>query len=160
MTKRVTPVAQSGKRGGYLERSPCMSTIVPKDAAWSENASARASPASSSILSTTSRSQPWHEAGGRPSISIPAAPLPIRFKGEIVGAYAVYAGEKDVFGDKEVTLLQEAAATISFALDHLDREDQRRRAEEALRERESSLPGCHRDHSRRIFRARRRRTVS
>ena len=47
---------------------------------------------------------------------------------------AVYADEPHVFQDKEVALLEEAAAAVSLALETLDRESQRKRSEEALRE--------------------------
>ena len=65
-----------------------------------------------------------------------AAALPIRFQGKVWGALTVYAAEAGVFQDKEMALLEEAAADISFALDNLEREAQRRRAEEAMRESE------------------------
>ena len=48
----------------------------------------------------------------------------------------MYAGERNVFQDKEVALLEEAAAAISFTLERLDRESQHQREEEALRESE------------------------
>ena len=51
--------------------------------------------------------------------------------------FIVYAGEKDVFQDREVGLLEEIADSISFAMDHLDQEDIRQQAEESLRRREA-----------------------
>jgi PAS domain S-box-containing protein len=45
----------------------------------------------------------------------------------------VYAGESGVFQDKEVTLLEEAALDVAFALEHLVQEEQRQRAEEENR---------------------------
>ena len=66
-----------------------------------------------------------------------AAALPLRLGGEICGVFVVYAGEKDVFQDREVSLLQEIADSISFAMDHLDQEEIRRQAEESLLHREA-----------------------
>ncbi|MGO9598037.1 MAG: PAS domain S-box protein [Isosphaeraceae bacterium] len=66
-----------------------------------------------------------------------AAAFPIHFNGEVIGAFIVYSGERDAFQDREVGLLQEVAATISFAMDHLDQEEKRQRAEHSLREREA-----------------------
>ena len=63
-----------------------------------------------------------------------ATALPIRFHGEVCGVLAVYTDEPHVFQDKEVALLEETAAAVSFALESLNREAKRRRAEEALKE--------------------------
>jgi PAS domain S-box-containing protein len=71
-----------------------------------------------------------------------AAAFPIRFKGEVIAAFSVYAGEKDVFQDREVGLLQEVADSISFALDHLDQEERRRQAEARLRLQSVALEAC------------------
>src|SRR5271157_3042779 len=65
------------------------------------------------------------------------AALPLRLGGELCGVFIVYAGEKDVFQDREVGLLQEIADSISFAMDHLDQEEKRRQAEESLLHREA-----------------------
>jgi PAS domain S-box-containing protein len=66
-----------------------------------------------------------------------AAALPLRLGGEIYGVFIVYAGEEDVFQDREVGLLEEIADSISFAMDHLEQEDIRQQAEESLRRREA-----------------------
>jgi signal transduction histidine kinase len=65
--------------------------------------------------------------------------LPIRFQGEVWGVLMAYDGEPNVIRDKEVALLEEAAAAISFALDGLERESQRKRAEEERLEMERRL---------------------
>ena len=81
------------------------------------------------------RALPWHKAATAHGMRAAAA-LPICFQGRVWGALTVYAAEAGVFQDKEIALLEEAAADISFALDNIEREAQRRRAEEALRESE------------------------
>lgn len=90
---------------------------------------------------------PWREQATRLGIKASAA-LPIRLGGQPCGTLNVYAAEKDCFKDKEMALLQEVAADVSFALDTLAREDQRREAE-AVAQREQhfssamieSMPG-------------------
>jgi PAS domain S-box-containing protein len=52
------------------------------------------------------------------------------------GALSIYSDEVDRFSDKDVKLLEKVAGDIDFALDNLDREFRRNRAEEALRESE------------------------
>jgi len=71
---------------------------------------------------------PWRNqaqaAGLRASIA-----LPIRQAGAAVGLLAVYAAEKDFFKAREISLLEEAASDLSFALEVLAGEEQRRAAE-------------------------------
>ncbi len=83
-------------------------------------------------------STPWREELAASGFAAIAA-FPIRQAGEVRGALAVYASEQDFFGTHEAALLEEAAMDISFALDHLAGEDQRRRAEAALQESERFL---------------------
>ena len=51
----------------------------------------------------------------------------------MVGVLTVYADEPGYFQDKEIALLTEAASDVSFALDNLLREEERRAAEKTLR---------------------------
>lgn len=92
-------------------------------------------------------SKPWlHELQNRRLRS--AVFLPLRQEGAIVGMLCVYAHETDVFQERELALLQEAATDITFALDNLQRDEERRIAEaEAENERRfsatmiDSMPG-------------------
>ncbi len=79
------------------------------------------------------RAAPWHAAAAAHGLRAATA-LPIRFHGEVCGALTVYTDELCIFQDKEVALLEEATSAVSFALESLDRESQRKRSEEALRE--------------------------
>jgi PAS domain S-box-containing protein len=81
---------------------------------------------------------PWHAAMAKHGFRTSAA-LPIRFQGKVVGALTAYDGEPNVIQDKEVALLEEAAAAISLALENLDHESQRKRIEDSLRESEERL---------------------
>ncbi|MDR3682824.1 MAG: response regulator, partial [Geothrix sp.] len=53
--------------------------------------------------------------------------------GEVCGTLTVYSTETGFFGPHEVALLEEAASDVSFALDHLAGEAQRKQLEESLR---------------------------
>jgi PAS domain S-box-containing protein len=68
-----------------------------------------------------------------------SATLPIRHGGNIWGVLVVGAKDADYFGDREMALLQEAVDDVSFALDHLAGEAERRRAEDELRETQQRL---------------------
>ncbi|MFC5581089.1 EAL domain-containing protein [Rhodanobacter terrae] len=52
-----------------------------------------------------------------------AAVFPLMLDGRVVGVLALYAPEPDVFDAEEMRLLIETAGDISFALDHLEKDD-------------------------------------
>ncbi len=57
------------------------------------------------------------------------AAFPIRFDGETAGILSVYSAEPNFFRTKEVAIVEEAVVDLSFALDGLELERQRREAE-------------------------------
>ena len=77
---------------------------------------------------------PWHAAGSKRGFRAVAA-LPIRFQGKVWGALTIYDSEPNTFQDKEVALLEEAAAAVSLGMDGLDQELRRQQAELAVEER-------------------------
>ena len=64
------------------------------------------------------------------------ASLPLKAGGKVVGIFNLYAGEPDFFDARELHLLDELAMDISFALEVYDREAERGRVEQVLRESE------------------------
>jgi PAS domain S-box-containing protein len=78
---------------------------------------------------------PWRHRAARFGIRASAA-FPIESAGRVWGALTIYSDETGFFGDKDVKLLEKAAGDIGFALDNMERERQRRQAEEELRESE------------------------
>jgi PAS domain S-box-containing protein len=62
------------------------------------------------------------------------AVLPVVVQERACGTLGVYAGQSGGFHDKEITLLTEAANEISFALENLLADEERKRAEEAVRQ--------------------------
>ncbi|BDT66615.1 hypothetical protein os1_07780 [Comamonadaceae bacterium OS-1] len=52
--------------------------------------------------------------------------LPLMIANEIVGVFTLYAREQDFFGPDEMALLKELSVDISFAIDHIDKQDQLR----------------------------------
>jgi len=71
------------------------------------------------------------------------AAFPLRVGGRIEGSFSVFSDAGDAFDQDMVALLEEMAEDISFALDHLAREERRIAAEDALavalRERQAML---------------------
>lgn len=75
---------------------------------------------------------PWRENALKSGLH-GAAAVPIRQKDVVIGAFIVYASESMFFDDKEVQLLDEIGADISFALDTIEKEKQHSIAIDALR---------------------------
>ena len=78
---------------------------------------------------------PWRERALQYDLHGMAA-FPIITQQGAWGVLAIYSGETGYFGDKETRLLEEAAADIAFALDHLSHAAQRRQILQSLRESE------------------------
>ena len=83
----------------------------------------------------SSDTRPWHTAAARTGFNACAA-FPIRLGDRVSGALAVYATETGFFGSREIALLDETAANISFTLEQFEAEARRRQTEYALRESE------------------------
>jgi len=58
--------------------------------------------------------------------------LPIQQQGEPCGTLSVYSDQRDFFNDKEISLLIEVAADLSFALDNAERDTARQSVEQKL----------------------------
>jgi PAS domain S-box-containing protein len=65
--------------------------------------------------------------------------LPIKMSGRIIGSFNLYAPETDFFTAAEITLLEEAANGISYALEFFEKERLRLAADERLRHKEWRL---------------------
>ena len=81
---------------------------------------------------------PWHERARQSGLRSSAS-FPLRVRDTVTGALTVYAEQEDFFRAAEVSLLEETASDLSFALDVLARDEERRAAEAARRESEERL---------------------
>jgi signal transduction histidine kinase len=63
-----------------------------------------------------------------------AGVFPLRKSGTLSGVFCVYAGEPDSFEDETISLLAEISEDISFALQSIEHEEQRKHAEEQIRQ--------------------------
>ena len=84
-------------------------------------------------VATDPRMEPWRalalERGYHSMIAIP-----LRKFGQVIGAFSLYADVINFFDTEEIVLLEKAASDISFALEIVENERQRKRAETALLE--------------------------
>ncbi|ADC64444.1 putative PAS/PAC sensor protein [Ferroglobus placidus DSM 10642] len=78
------------------------------------------------------RFAPWREKalkkGYRSSIA-----LPLKVKGEVIGALNIYAFEKDAFDEDEVGLLKEVAEVVSFGVTSIREAEERKKLEKLYR---------------------------
>ena len=76
---------------------------------------------------------PWRELALERGYRSSAA-VPIREQGQVVGALTVYAGEAQGFNADDEELLEQIGQDVSFALDSINAEGERKYAEEKLAE--------------------------
>ncbi len=131
-TQRIAPLATAGKRVDILKRAPVYTNGY---------SGTRSLPGSCVIEGVTKVCNDYEALhGDYPHVNVlleagirAIAAIPIRNQGVVYGVLVLCSSEANVFMDKEVTLLEEVAADISFALDHLDQEERRRQDEAALK---------------------------
>jgi PAS domain S-box-containing protein len=137
-TQRVVVAAKYGDTKGYLDRIQVESLPSRLGAGPVGTAIREGRPFIENDFLGSVETEPWHEAATESGLRAMAA-FPIRQAGLVIGALAVYSKEKNFFGAPEAALLEEAAVDVSFAVDHLAGEDQRRNTELALLESERLL---------------------
>ena len=81
---------------------------------------------------------PWHERGAAFGLRASAA-IPLQLKGKTIGALTIYSDTLNAFDEEARDLLVEMAGDISFALEGFAREDERKLAEEAVRQSRNML---------------------
>ena len=129
---RLIPVAQSGDDGSYLEGVTIYTDDRPEGNGPAGRAFRDGKPYICRDFLADPLTLPWRAEAKRRGFRA-AAVFPIRLKGEVSGTLAVYATNTESFGDKEISLLVEAAIDVSFALDNFAREEERGRSEVSVR---------------------------
>jgi len=131
-TKTVNPCAFAGNEDGYLSIIPKLSIIDIPEGRGSTGAAIREGKHFvCDDIENDMRSEAWIvealKRGYRSSIA-----LPIKLYGTVIGAFTLYASTAHFFDQEEINLLIEVASDISFALDSIENEKQRKNAETAL----------------------------
>lgn len=135
LTRSIEPVASAGYHEGYLERLGLSldeerSAIGPTLTALREGRRIVCNDIANDLPVG-----PWREEALRRGYRS-CAVFPLRLGTTIFGTYNLHASEPGFFTDEELHLLDELAMDISFALEAYHREEERKQAEAALRERE------------------------
>jgi PAS domain S-box-containing protein len=84
------------------------------------------------------RMKPWHATALKHGLRANAS-FPLRLHGVTIGVLVLYADETGYFLDDEIDLMDAVAGSVSFALEALEKEQERKRAREALLETSSRL---------------------
>ncbi len=137
-TQHVRPVARAGVAAGYLDGIVVYADDLPEGRDPMSVCLSEGRPCIFNDLLDDPRVALRHEAAHQHGLRAAAA-LPIRLRGAVCAVFVVYAATPEIFQTQEINLLEEAAADISFALDHLETERQRQDAEEKLRESEARV---------------------
>jgi len=128
-TRTLSPVAAWGDEDDYLRTITVSVDDRLPDGQGSIGAAFReVRPYLSNDLLEDAAGPPWRSQAERLGFRASAV-FPICENGRVSGALTVYAKEKGFFQDKETALLAEAANDVSFALDNLAREEERKIAE-------------------------------
>ncbi|WP_412480743.1 PAS domain S-box protein [Azonexus sp. IMCC34839] len=136
--KRVTPLAYSGHEDGYLDEL----NITWGDPVDAQGAAGRAIrtgiPVIVQDLATESTFARWHAAAafrGYQSV----VSLPLRSDRQIFGTLSIYAAEKNVFDDEEMTLLTGVASELGLGMSMQRSRQALARSEASLRQSEAAL---------------------
>ena len=132
-THAITPIARAGENAGYLDEIEIYADDRPEGCGPAGTCIREGRTDIINDFLNDPRAAPWHATAAAHGLRAAAA-MPIHFHGAVCGSLMVYQDEPGVFQDKEVDLLEEAAAAVSLALENLDREAQRRRSEQRLRD--------------------------
>ena len=127
----VMPVARSGDKQAYLDNIKVYADDRPEGRGPVGICIREDRPSIFNDFQHSELSASWQKALVAHELRAVAA-FPIHCNKKVCGAFTVYDSEANVFQDKEVALLEEAAMDISFALDNLDREARKQAAEASL----------------------------
>ena len=127
----IKVAAQFGFEEGYLEHLVIPLADVPEGRGPTGTAVREGRLDVCHDYAAEPRMAPWREAALARGYRSSAA-FPLRVGSEVVGALTLYAERARFFNDEEIGLLQALTEDLSFALESMDREDRRRRAEEEM----------------------------
>ncbi len=141
-TGRIEPVAQWGVEDG----DPARLHIVAGDRAENRDVIGSVLWAGQEFVSNNISADPrtiaWRDAASRAGYRS-AAVFPIRLEGRLAAVLALYASEPGFFDEETIALLHEIGSDLSFALESMEQESRRKRADEVLRRQAQILDQVH-----------------
>ncbi len=134
----VKPVASAGYVDGYLDHVDISTEDVPRGRGLTGTAYREGKYFLSNDITRDPHMDPWREDALKRGYRANAS-FPFSLGTKNAGVISLYAPETGFFDDQIVDLLQELVGDLSFAVRMIDEEDDRKNAEEALRESEERL---------------------
>ncbi len=138
----VEPVAHWGEENGYLSNIRVSVDDQPEGQGPIGRALHDGKGYICNDIATDPTLIPWRGEAVRRGYRSSAA-FPLQVYGELVGSLNLYAAETDFFDDEIVDLLEEVSADISYALEGMGREAQRKQAERILKQQAEILDQVH-----------------
>lgn len=135
-TRLVEPVAHWGFEEGYLKNIRISVEDEPEGRGPTGSAFRAGRSFVCSDIRSDPRMLPWREEALKRGYASSAA-FPVQLDGRLIGAFTVYASEPGLFNEENVALLNEVTSDLAFALESMEQEAQRKRAELELRARVS-----------------------
>lgn len=121
--QNITPMVKAGDSGVYLSQLALASIIELPENSWLiAEVTAKVKPAICNDLTGNESLDISHAVAlerGYCSMVV----LPLTLDRQLVGMFALYSSETGFFDEEEMTLLIEMAGDISFAMDHLKKEE-------------------------------------
>ena len=135
-TKEVIPTMVAGEDNGYLSTINRITVDdKPEGRGPTGTALREGKYAICNDIENDLRMSPWqNDALKRGYLSSMSSP--IKKFGKVIGAFTFYAGEKNFFDSEEIALLEEATGDVSFALENIEKEALRKKAEVSVLESE------------------------
>ncbi|SFN98530.1 EAL domain-containing protein [Nitrosospira briensis] len=119
-TGSVTPMAKAGRDDGYLSQLSLNNIIASAENSWLiAEAIKQVKPAICNDLAVNKHLHATALEHGYSSMVV----LPLTLGSQLIGIFALYASETGCFDEEEMALLIEMAGDISFAMDHLKKEE-------------------------------------
>ncbi|NIA13619.1 MAG: PAS domain S-box protein [Nitrospiraceae bacterium] len=138
--KSVRPVAQMGYVGGYLDTIAITWDDTERGRGPTGTAIRTGRPVAARDIQMDPNFAPWREAALEHGYASSIA-LPLMVGEQAFGALNIYSSEPDAFDEEEVQLLLELANDVAYGVMALRSREERKRAEEALRENERFREG-------------------
>ncbi len=121
-TRNITPMAKAGRDDGYLAQLSLDNVLESAGNSFLiAQAITQAQPAICNDLADQRLRLTHASAVERGYYS--TVVLPLMLEGNVIGVFALYAPETGFFDEEEMALLSEMAGDISFAMDHLKKEE-------------------------------------
>jgi len=119
----IRPVARAGREEGYLEQINLkLGSDATGNVTMSLEAMARRGPVVCNDIATDVRMRPWRANALKRGYGS-AAIFPLLLEQRAIGVFVLYAPEPGFFDEEEMKLLVEMAGDVSFAIDHIAKDE-------------------------------------